>query len=318
MTDLADFVHFVTRLKYVPQAADDAALSEAERKRGADFARDLSVRALGRAWQILVKGIAEVEASERALPAADMVLVRLAHAASLPAPDEVIRALEDGASPAPARPSGAPAGNGGSNGSHGASASHGAPAQPVASQPAGEGPRASLSQTPATMAARRPDPSPQPSAQQAGVVETIALGSFEDLIVLCEDKRDIRLRTSLKRHVRLIEFADGKLQFAIAGNPPPNFVQDLSRKLQEWTGRRWMVATSREGGQPTIEEVEQAEANERTEMARANPAVDAIMNRFPGARIIDVKLRRPEPEAELPEDPESDIGNDAGLDDFFE
>ena len=53
-------------------------------------------------------------------------------------------------------------------------------------------------------------------------------------------------------------------------------------------------------------------------MARANPAVDAIMNRFPGARIIDVKFRQPEPVAELPNDPELEEGDEAGLDDFFE
>ena len=81
MSDLGDFIHYVTRLKYVPNAADDPSLSEAERKRGAEFAARLSVRALARAWQILLKGLAEVESSERPLAAADMVLVRLTHAA---------------------------------------------------------------------------------------------------------------------------------------------------------------------------------------------------------------------------------------------
>ncbi len=96
LTDLADFIHFVTRLKYVPQAVEDASLTETERKRGVEFAGKLSVRSLGRAWQILVKGIGEVEGSERPLAAADMVLVRLTHAANLPAPDELVRALTAG------------------------------------------------------------------------------------------------------------------------------------------------------------------------------------------------------------------------------
>jgi DNA polymerase-3 subunit gamma/tau len=312
MTDLADFVHYVTRLKYVPQATDDASLSEAERSRGADFARDLSVRVLGRAWQILVKGIAEIEASERPLPAADMVLVRLTHAASLPAPDELLRSLEEGG-PRPAAPASALSGNGGGNGN--------ARAAPVSassgmSMPSGDAPRASGA--PTAMTARQTEPLP------AETPETLTLASFEDLILLCEDKRDIRLRTSLKRHVRLINFADGKLQFEIAGNPPPNFIQDLSAKLLTWTGKRWMIATSKEGGRQTIEEAEQAEANERAEQARSNPAVDAIMTRFPGARIIDVKMRQPElqPDLEAPEDPDGEAiaepGDETGLDDFFD
>ena len=316
MTDLADFVHYVTRLKYVPQAAEDASLTEAERSRGAEFARDLSVRVLGRAWQILVKGIAEIEASERPLPAADMVLVRLTHAASLPAPDEVMRSLEGGAQPA--RPSGPGAGPGGGGNGHGAS--HASPA----SAHAGEMPRAPASSgAPTAMVARRPqagsEAKPEIQTQPAEAPELLTLATFEDLILLAEDKRDIRMRTSLKRHVRLIDFADGRIQFAIAGNPPPNFVQDLSARLQQWTGKRWMLATSREGGRQTIEEAEQAEMNERAEQARTNPAVDAIMTRFPGARIVDVKLRQPEAVTDIDGEGEpASAPDETGLDDFFD
>src|SRR5450631_1812300 len=95
LADLAEFTHFVTRVKIVPAVADDLALAEAERKRGRAFAEKLSIRVLSRAWQMLLKGIAEVEASGRPLAAAEMVLVRLAHAADLPSPDEVIRALDE-------------------------------------------------------------------------------------------------------------------------------------------------------------------------------------------------------------------------------
>src|SRR6202045_2214969 len=98
LSDLAEFTHFVTRVKIVPAVADDLSLAEAERKRGRDFAEKLSIRVLSRAWQMLLKGIAEVEAAGRPLPAAEMVLVRMAHAADLPSPDEVIRALDEKAS----------------------------------------------------------------------------------------------------------------------------------------------------------------------------------------------------------------------------
>ena len=93
--DLAEFTHFVTRLKIVPALADDVSLTEAERTRGREFAPKLSMRVLARTWQMLLKGIAEVEAAGRPLAAAEMVLVRIAYAADLPTPDEVIRALGD-------------------------------------------------------------------------------------------------------------------------------------------------------------------------------------------------------------------------------
>src|SRR3954463_15950357 len=87
LSDLAEFTHFVTRVKVVPAVADDVSLAEAERTRGRDFAAKLSMRVLSRAWQMLLKGIAEVEDAPLPLPAAEMVLVRVAYAAALPTPD---------------------------------------------------------------------------------------------------------------------------------------------------------------------------------------------------------------------------------------
>ncbi|MCU6383068.1 hypothetical protein KST30_23840, partial [Escherichia coli] len=105
LSDLAAFGHLATRLKLVPEAASaDPALTEVERRRGAAFAQKLSVRALSRAWQILLKAIPEVAAAPRPLAAAEMALVRLAYAADLPTPDEVLRKLKGEALSAPAAP----------------------------------------------------------------------------------------------------------------------------------------------------------------------------------------------------------------------
>ncbi|MDN2567323.1 DNA polymerase III subunit gamma/tau, partial [Aquibium sp. A9E412] len=95
LTDLAEFNHLVTRLRFVPAAAEDASLSEEERRRGLAFADALSVRVLSRAWQMLLKGIAEVQASNRPVAAGEMVLIRIAHAADLPPLDEALKALEE-------------------------------------------------------------------------------------------------------------------------------------------------------------------------------------------------------------------------------
>ena len=101
LTDLADFCHYVTRLKLAPSAASGAAISETERVRGASFAEALSIRELARAWQILVKGIEEVGLAARPRLAAEMVLVRLCHAADLPTPDEAIRTLQGNGASSP-------------------------------------------------------------------------------------------------------------------------------------------------------------------------------------------------------------------------
>ncbi|MGH6770877.1 MAG: DNA polymerase III subunit gamma/tau, partial [Xanthobacteraceae bacterium] len=109
LSDLAEFTHFVTRVKIVPAVADDLSFAENERVRGRAFAEKLSMRVLSRCWQMLLKGIAEVEAAGRPLAAAEMVLVRMAYAADLPTPDEAIRSLDGNG----AAPVGHSSGNGG-------------------------------------------------------------------------------------------------------------------------------------------------------------------------------------------------------------
>ena len=97
LSDLAEFTHFVTRVKIVPAVADDPSLAEAERTRGRAFAAQLSMRVLSRTWQMLFKGLTEVQDAGKPIAAAEMVLVRIAYAADLPTPDEVIRDMQSGA-----------------------------------------------------------------------------------------------------------------------------------------------------------------------------------------------------------------------------
>ena len=97
IADLADIAHLATRLKILPEAAKDAALSEAERLRGLSFAERLSMPVLSRAWQILSRGLLEVQAAAKPIAAAEMLLIRLAYAANLPTPDEALKALSPSA-----------------------------------------------------------------------------------------------------------------------------------------------------------------------------------------------------------------------------
>ncbi|WP_232475232.1 DNA polymerase III subunit gamma/tau, partial [Neoroseomonas rubea] len=113
LQDLTDLTHLLTRFRAAPALKDDTTLPEAERTRGSALAMRLSVPTLGRAWQMLLKGIAEVqqEGIDRRA-AAEMVLIRLAHVADLPTPGEIVKRLaEDGGGDAAPRP--APGGGSG-------------------------------------------------------------------------------------------------------------------------------------------------------------------------------------------------------------
>jgi len=96
LQDLLDLLHTLTRLKAIPGLRDSPELPEAERTRGAELADRLSVPALGRAWQMLLKGVGEVEAAPDRRAAAEMVLIRLCHVSDLPTPGDLIRRLTAG------------------------------------------------------------------------------------------------------------------------------------------------------------------------------------------------------------------------------
>jgi DNA polymerase-3 subunit gamma/tau len=264
IADLAEFTHLVTRFKLVPDSKNDKSLVEAERKRGSEFAAKLSVRALSRTWQILAKGLGEVNGSEKPMQAAEMVLVRLAYASDLPTPDEALRMLKDGSGAVPS----------------GGAAPKGAPAS---------APRLSLAVEGGSRA--------RPIAQTEYAAEAVASGprlsSLEDVATLASDKRDLKIKHAVENYLRLVRIQEGRLEIALAANAPHGITQELSGKLTEWTGKRWFVALSDQKGGPTIAETLAAQKIALVQDVRSDPLVAAVLARFPGAEIVDVRPPKP-------------------------
>ncbi len=308
LADLAEFTHLVTRLRFVPDAADDASLSEEERSRGAAFSQSLSLRVLSRAWQMLLKGIPEVREANRPVSAGEMVLIRIAHAANLPTLDEALKSLEDGgarpvaiqppSSPIGAsRPSAPPPGNGG-----GVSA---VSETRVLERSGGAQTMRLVEAAPAHQIAP-----PQPVVESPPAADAVAVNSLADIAALADGSRDMAFKVLLKRCVRLVRIEPGRLDVSLTGDAPKSLLGDLTVKLKAWTGRNWMVSLSREEGGPTLAEQEASKRDSAIQDARSDPAVAAILARFPGSRIIDVRIPdAPEAVADdLP--PAADIATD--------
>ena len=303
LTDLAEFTHLITRLRFVPGAADDAALSEDERTRGLEFSRTLSVRVLSRSWQMLLKGIPEVQSSNRPVSAAEMVLIRLAHAADLPTLDEALKSLENG-QPAPgaaARANGAPAPVGGNTGSMVAAAPVRMPVAPGGGQTMR---LVEQTQAPAFV------PVPGPVQEQ----QSVPVKSLADIIALADQNRDIAFKVQVKRYVRPVRFEPGRIDVALTEDAPKMLLNDMTSKLRAWTGRSWLISLSREEGGQTLAEVETTRRENAFSDARADPAVAAILARFPGAKIIDVRIpdasNEDSEETDLPVEPAADDDTD--------
>ena len=297
LSDLASFTHLVTRLKLVPEAAKDPALTEAERTRGAAFAQTLSTRTLSRAWQILLRGVPETQGAPRPVAAAEMVLVRLAYAADLPTPDEALRMFKDGASLPASSARTAPA----PRPSPGPSASGGAPALAMA-------------QARPQAAAPRPETAPQAASD-------VRLRRFEDVVALAGERREIGLKSALERDVRLVRFEEGQIEFALAEGGNRKLPGDLARALDAWTGRRWVIALSSEPGAPTIHEQRRAAERERKSGAAGHPLVQAVMAKFPGAQIVDVREKSADAtggaESEVLSEADTEAAREAEADERF-
>jgi len=290
LTDLADFTHLVTRIKYIPEAAQDPSLSEVERVRGQEFAHSVAVSTLSRIWQMLLKGIPEAENSSRPAGATEMVLIRLTHAAHLPAPEDAARRLGElgngeGRSLAPS-------GSGG--GSVQASLQPPLNAQasampPAARAPAG-GPTAMLKAVPSSEPRGLPVgrteelPAEKPSS-------TVAVSSLQDIVDLCSKNRDPRLKALVRNFVRLVKLEPGRLDMRMSEGGPATLPGELGVKLKEWTGIHWIVSLSNEAGEATLVEADANAREARLTDARADPDVAAILAQFPGARITDVRIR---------------------------
>ena len=300
LNDLLDFSHWLTRLKVVPEAADDPTVPEAERARGKALAAKLSMPVLARAWQILFKGAGDARVAPDPLQAVEMALIRLAYAANLPTPAEALASLNKAAASPPA---GDGAGRSAATEASAPLLSAAPPPRPMTTpsntRPNGP-PRAPQAALRIEHDAPVRDAAPAPSGPM--------LASFADVVALAEAQRELKLLVHLRGDVHLVRFDAGRIELRPGPRAPAELPTWLSRKLQEWTGERWVIAVSGEPGEPTlVEQAEAARARHLEDVAR-HPVVRAVLETFPGAKITAVRPRvLPKPvEPDLPDEPPID------------
>ena len=277
LSDLAEFTHFVTRVKVVPAVADDVSFAESERLRGRALRREALDAGAGARLADAAqghhrgRGIRPAAGGGRDGAGAARLCRRPADARR---GDPLARRQWLGAGAARLRQwrrgvvrrrraSAAPRFEGTRS-----DAPRGAPRAALATaQPMG-----------AALAA------PAEAQNQVLVVD-----SFEELLALAVQKRDLSVKAALERDVRLVRCEDGRLDVALEPSAVKTLVGDLANKFSQWTGRRWVVVVSRETAQPTVKSVLDAKHAELKTGVQADPLVQAVMTRFPGAKIVDVR-----------------------------
>ena len=280
LADLAELTHWLTRLKFVEGAGDDVTFSAPLRLRGQQASEALSTRVLSRAWQILLQGHDETLRALNGRAAAEMVIIRMAHLADAPTPEELLKQWES--APAEVAPS----------------ASTGSPAP---ASPAPQASAAPSSQTQASSSASVGNGGSSGAAngetarltQPQTEFQAPVLQNFEALIALVEQNRDIGLKHALENGVHLVRFEPahgeraGRVELRLAEGQA-NIAQDLTRKLRQWTGQNWVISLSGERGAVTVASVRQSEAELRHAAALEDPQVKSVLSIFPDAQIVSV------------------------------
>jgi DNA polymerase III subunit gamma/tau len=284
LQDLLELTHFITRLKLAPEAGAGDPLEEGEREQARPLAARLTMPVLARAWQMLLKGLEEMQAAPLPAQAAAMILVRLAYVAELPAPADLVRALSGGAIAAPTTTSPSSGERLEVRGQTAVLAEAPSPSRPVGPGPslsraAGEGHATAL-------AIPNSEPEPRPSAELAAMPQ-----SFLEVIALFDQKREALLRSQLWSQVHLVAFEPGRIEFRPDEGAPRDLANRLGQLLGEWTGNRWIVAVSQAEGMPTLAMQETRRASALRNEIAAHPLVQAALEAFPGATIAAVRER---------------------------
>jgi DNA polymerase III subunit gamma/tau len=267
LQDLLDLLHTVTRLKSIPGLRDSAELPEIERTRGSAIADRLTVPTLARAWQMLLKGVGEVETAPDRRAAAEMVLIRLCYVSDMPLPGDLMRRLIASRVP-------------GAGGAASDVAPGGGGLATANTSPSGGGMiRATAHGT--ALAEARPAAVPAPSGP--------VLATFRDVAALVKDQREAMLHAHLLHSTHLVRFAPPVIELRTEPDAPRDLAPKLAALLSNVTGARWTIALSTATGEATLAEQGSAADAVRREEAADHPLIRAIMEAFPGARIDSVR-----------------------------
>ena len=265
LKDLAEITHWISVSKITPDMNEDPTITPDERTRGIELSKTLSMRALTRMWQMLVKSLGEITIAPSPIMAAEMIIIRLTHAADLPPTDELIKTIES-------------------------------KLRPDRNEKKIENPQKPLDTSSANNELAKAKHNNYSNLKIATAVDEevgiLNYIKFDHVLELIKQKRDAKLLIDIESGLRLVSYRPGYIEFTPTDLAPANLAQRLSNRLKEWTGIRWAVSVVQDGEAQTIVEKKKRIAIELETEAYAHPLVKEALVQFPTARIVNVISRK--------------------------
>lgn len=257
LQDLVNVTHMLAKARIIPSSTNDISLTENERDFCAKMAPTVSIAVLSKIWQMLIKGIGELQVAPVQIDALEMILIRIAYSAALPTPYELLNDVKKNSSLGNSRPF---------------------------EQAAGAPQKAPVSTE--TVSMSRPQPVEAAPASNSGMFR-----NAEDLAAYLETNRKMLVSYALKNDVTIHEFSEGFIKMTVSDKVHPDFIMNLRKILAEATGKDWKIDIQRGHLGETIADKERAKSEEDKRSIMEYPLVKAIMAEFKGAKIETLTRR---------------------------
>ncbi|MGB0719808.1 MAG: DNA polymerase III subunit gamma/tau [Bdellovibrionales bacterium] len=274
--DLLDLTHILTKLRAVPGTKSmKHTMAKDQTDRAAGLAAQLSMPSLAKAWQILLKGLSEVQIAPNPQNALEMVIIRLVYAADLPDPKDLLRQLKDG---------------GGSV----STSSHASISAPV-----------SGAQTPVHAQSFAPPSVSSGGASGGGAVRAalavvpdapapiVQIKTFEDVVALLEQENEVLLASQVYQYAHPVKLepkpAGGLLEIRPQPEAPQKLAPDLGAALSRICGQRWVVSVSSASGGATLAQQREAAKDAAIQEVLQTPIIRDILSVFPDAELIGIQ-----------------------------
>lgn len=247
LQDLINITHLLAKTKLVPSFVNDPSLSEAEKELCQRLGAKVSIAVLSKMWQMMIKGLGELQVAPVQIDALEMILIRIAYSASLPTPYELLNDVKKNSNLSLSRPAAAA--------------------------------------TSASAPVFRAAPAAEPDSELSDTPKFQAFDQLTDLVNYLEQKKMPLAEYALKNDVSVSEFSNGFIKMTVSEKIHPDFILNLHKILTEATGLTWKIELSRGALGVTLADLERAAEEEEKRNIMEYPLVKAIMAEFKGAKI---------------------------------
>jgi DNA polymerase-3 subunit gamma/tau len=273
LNDLLEIIYFIQQKKSLGNFESELSISEAEQDIINSISDDINMTTLIVFWQFILKVIDELSVVSNPILSLEMLVVRLVHLKDMPTYDKLLDSLKK---------------NNLDETKEDNNIIIESKNKKKIINDENQITKISKNQIKNTIQTKPVLSSSKQKNLSTNIVKE-KLSSFEDLIYLAGKKKEIQLKYDLEKNVNLIKFSEGKIDISFNQNLDKNFVRNLSTKLVEWTGNRWVITLSKETGEKTFSETQDIRKKELLNNEKKGEVYKKFISIFSDAELLEVK-----------------------------